>query len=357
MPYQPSNPMGVAPISRALMNAFSIANVMQRAALEERQLTQAEQRVEEAKKERLEARRIDLAQMGATEISPEQENELALGQRVLRTVDPETGRYGVDVQKSDLKSRVVSLDGARYVLPGAADIRQRMLEQAKAKGEAEGLVAEGRERGRQRAIPKAAEEPGVVLPEKIAKALGLEKGQAVPRQAVTGMLSIARDMLQWENEANQPKGSGRKVRSANFSTDDAGGRTAALVYDDGTIEERQLGGKGKSKGETGGQSGVERRDQQRRADALEKEIRKLQSDEDLLHAGRLMAGRDQKLSAEDRASKLATYEDQIKIIQAKKNDLSNRIKGIFGKGGSAPAAATATGASTWADYKRKLQQN
>jgi hypothetical protein len=345
--------MGVAPISRALMNAFSIANVMQRAGLEEKQLADAEQRAADAKQERLQARRIDLAQMGATEITPEQENELALGQRVLRTVDQKSGRYGVKVEKSDLKGRVVDLDGARYVLPGAADIRKRMLEDARVKGEAEGLVAEGRERGRQRAIPQAAEEPGVVLPERISKALGLEKGQAVPKQAVTGMLSIARDMLQWEEEAKNPKG-GRKVRSANFSTDDAGGRTAALVYDDGTIEERTLGGKGKSKGATGGQSEVGSRFKQQRADRLEAEIRKLQAQENELHSSRVAAGQKKEYDEKQREQVFSQIDAEIKGIQRQKADLSARVKKIFGERAESPSVNENNGAGTWADYKKRF---
>jgi hypothetical protein len=349
--------MGVPPISRALLNAFSIANMMQRAAAEEQQLAKAERQAEEAKKERIQARRIDLAQMGASEISPEQENELAIGHRVLRTVDPKSGKFGVKVEKSDLKGRVVELDGTRYVVPGPADIRKRMLEEAKAKGEAEGLVAEGRERGRQRAVAEArtAEpaEQGVMLPERITNALGLPKGQPVSKQAVSGMLQIARDMLQWEHEAKQP-GGGRKVRSANFSTDDAGGRTAALVYDDGTIEERTLAGRGKSKAATVGQTAVERRDQQRRADALEKEIRRLQEKEDDLHSSRIAAGQKKEYSEKQREQVFSQIDSEIKAIQTRKKDLARRIKQIYGMPSDSVSQTASSGVQTWEEYKKRL---
>lgn len=353
--YRPSNPMGIAPISRGLANAFSVANMMQQAAIQQRQQELMEQRIDEERAYRDESQRMKIAELGATPLTPEQEIELQTGiAGYKKTLDPSGKQMGLEPTPSDLKGRVFSAMGQQYVMPSGEQLREKALAEAKAKGESEGIIAQMREEGRRRGMGTPEEEPGVVLPESVTRALGMELGKPVPQKLVQGLLPIARDMLAWEREQQKPKGSDRKVRSANFATNDKGERTATLVYEDGGIVEKPLTGAGKSKGATDGQAAAHRRNIERRADRLEAQISRLQDKENELHAAKRYTGQKKGpgYSEKEREQKLAMLDEEIRDIQRKKQDMAARIKKIYGeKPGGETEDAGGSAAGTWEAFK------
>lgn len=265
---------------RGFMNGFLMAQQLRRARQEQDMLQQREMDAQRrAEREDLDFQ-IRLLAAGARPVTPGDEFEAATGKAYDVMPDPR-GLPTLRERRSDLAGRIVKTSRGSFVMPSEFE-REQKAERTALKSQA--IEREGSRRQAEDKLEL----------QRRARAQELEQvGVPVDRLGIPGLPPGLRVLPQHVAELSRLAPQGRTIKNVSTSVDDSGRQTQILTYSDGTVVERALKARGKTK--AAGEGGLTPYQQQR----LAKEDRKFTA--------------EQQKATRDRAAQLQKEHDALDL--------------------------------------------